>query len=645
MSHRTLSLKKLLWLAGVLFLSWAGWRVYTLTQLVLKVQADWEALQVLAARPWPEALAEAGPVIAAARQDVLQLRQSSAVWLWVAPLLAWVPAYGADIAAAPQLLDLATYLLTAADEAGRELLPVMQSMIASEEPMSLPQVVAALAQAKAPLQRAQTALAQAAAVRAMVATGQLSPRLRLMLERTDRLMAVASPLVTLTLAAPQLLGQEQPVAYLVLLQNEDELRAGGGFISAVGVITLTQGTPLAFTVADAYALDDRTLPYPPAPEPLRKYMLTPVWLLRDVNWEPHYPQTAALAERWYTAVRPHTFSGVIALDQTAIRLMVRATGPIQPEGTEVVTAANVEDYMRAQWSSASGETVNAEWWQQRKEFMRSLGAALLTALPTASPPALASALSQALNEKHILVWLKDSSAAAAVAQLGWDGAVRPGEGDYVMLIDSNIGFNKVNAIVQVELHYTVDLTAAPTPTATVTIQYTHPLTDVVPCRHWADYGRGEYTEMIHRCYWDYWRVLLPRQAQLIAVPQNAVPPDQLLSGRGEYSPARVSPGVADTREVAGLFVLPPGKTHTLTLVYHLPAGIVTIPSPGQAEYRLRLQKQPGVNVLPVTVTVLYPQPWQLLSTSLPAAEVAAGSWRYSGRVATDMELQMIFATP
>ena len=56
-------------------------------------------------------------------------------------------------------------------------------------------------------------------------------------------MAALRDGLELAQALPSLLGADKPAEYLLLAQNPDELRATGGFIGAVGVLTLDQGRP------------------------------------------------------------------------------------------------------------------------------------------------------------------------------------------------------------------------------------------------------------------------------------------------------------------------------------------------------------------------------------------------------------------
>ncbi len=68
--------------------------------------------------------------------------------------------------------------------------------------------------------------------------------------------------------------------YLLLVQNEDELRPTGGFITAAGSLLLDNGQISGMNFEDSGDLDNWDKPYPVAPWQLRQYMNSPVLVFR-----------------------------------------------------------------------------------------------------------------------------------------------------------------------------------------------------------------------------------------------------------------------------------------------------------------------------------------------------------------------------
>jgi len=63
-----------------------------------------------------------------------------------------------------------------------------------------------------------------------------------------------------------------------------------------------------------------------------------------------------------------------------------------------------------------------------------------------------------LNEHHLLLKFDGPSMTDILARHRWDGTVRPKKGDFLMAVDTNVGFNKTNAVVTSTMVYDVDLT-------------------------------------------------------------------------------------------------------------------------------------------------------------------------------------------
>ena len=95
-----------------------------------------------------------------------------------------------------------------------------------------------------------------------------------------------------------------PRTYLVLVQNSHELRATGGFIAAVGRVSVDGGRLVDFDFQDSYALYSDRSTYPPAPQAMQQYMGIPLLVMRDANWSPDFPTTAQVARALYMLKRP-----------------------------------------------------------------------------------------------------------------------------------------------------------------------------------------------------------------------------------------------------------------------------------------------------------------------------------------------------
>jgi hypothetical protein len=156
-------------------------------------------------------------------------------------------------------------------------------------------------------------------------------------------------------------------------------------------------------------------------------------------------------------------------------------------------------------------------------------------------------------------------------------------GDYLFAVDSNVGFNKVNPLIEQDILYTVHLDGTQ-PAAELRIRYTHrSQVRLDVCVHESRYGET-YQDMMDRCYWDYIRVFVPSGAELL---QREGLED------GDLAEPEQGRAVMD-----GLLVLPPGETREVVFRYRLPAQVVS----GDT-YHLYVQKQSGTWGVPLHVVV------------------------------------------
>ena len=537
-------------------------------------------------------------MLAAARSDLAALethlgaaRSAGRPFLWLMPKLGWVPRYGATLAAAPLLLDMGVELAGGGRQTLDALAPLTEELGDGQGFDLLAAALPVIAAAAPQLAAADTRLARAQELRASI-QGELHPRLAEQLPRLDRLLPLARTGLRAAQVAPALLGAEGPRTYLILAQNNHELRGTGGFISAVGTVRVDRGRISDLQFTDSYAVDDLSQPHPTPPIALTAQMGIDILLLRDSNWSPDFPESAQVARALYQQDRGVASDGAVALDLEAVRLLVQALGPLQAPGVdEPITGDNVVAWMKQAWGAprdSSGTVQEAQtsvWWRQRKNFVSDLAAVALAKLDggDVNITALGQAILSMLDGRHLQVAVDDPELAKTLAAQGWDGGLRPPkESDFLAVVDSNVGFNKVNAAVQQAIAYRVEPVSSGLD-ATLTLTYTHtaPAGAEPICDRSPRYG-DSYDALINRCYWDYVRVYAPGGSEL-------------LEAEGLNQPA-TEQGERGTTVFSGSFSLRPGDQRVATLRYQLPTDLPAAP------YRLFVRKQAGTLAPPLTVS-------------------------------------------
>ena len=575
--------------------SWLGLQGIRAARQFRLALADLRALEALAKSPSAEALPALRTRATALDEHLMAGQEAARPFLAVLPALGWLPGVGPTVRQIPALLTMAAETAGGMHEALDTLGPAFDLLGRPVEGDLLANITGGLASAAPGLAAADARLARAQAAREGI-HGPLNRAVAPLLVRFDRTLPLASAGLQLAQAAPDLLGANGPRSYLVLAQNSHELRATGGFISGAGVLQVDHGRIAGLKLTDSYAVDNLQQPHPDPPAALAAQMGMEILLLRDSNWSPDFAISAQVARAIYQQDQGTRTDGAIALDLEAVRLLVGALGPLQVPGVAgELTGDNVIQKMEEAWANPStGQGMapvgSADWWTKRKDFMGPMVAAALAKLQTGAgvnPAALGSALMDMLDGRHLQIALDDPGPARVMAGRNWDGALRPpkpGEGDFLAVVDSNVGYNKANAAVKQQISYRV----APSGDelqATLTLTYTHtaqPLPPDQACVRIAQYG-DSYEEMMRRCYWDYLRVYAPGGSELTST-----------EGLENVS---TETGERGTSVFAGNLTLRPGDEQVVTLRYRLPAVLGGVPR------RLIVRKQGGTQAPRLVVAI------------------------------------------
>jgi len=617
----------------VSIISWAG----SVVGVGLNLLSNVREAQSLMADPGDLDPNLAGALLVDVRANVVRLDRRAG---WLVPLLGrlhWVPVAGPVLEQGPALLELADSLSELGVLVWRDFAPILASY---EQGAAAADLLPDVARALVVDQPVKIQLAD----RAGAACGDLDITVL-----PDRFVEQAGQLCKLIPllaggldaadAVPALLGLDGPSTYLLLALNEDELRPGGGFITGVGEIHIAGGRVASMEFKDSYKVDDFSLPYPDPPDPFRKFMAIDLWVFRDSNWSPDFPAAADQAISLYRPGYPVEIDGVIGIDQIGVQMLVGAIGSLElPGAAEPVTGETFFDYIHDAWAPDDGK-LDGAWWQQRKGFMADVAAAVLARVDSGDLDvvAAAKALLAMLETRHLQIHLLDASAEGFLAEQGWNGALRESSGDFLMVAEGNIGYNKVSTSVARSLSYEADL-RDPIPYARVGLQYEHLGQESEACVPEISYDLS-YVEMMDRCYWAYTRLLVPQGALLLEATETPIAAENLITGVAW--PGQVDVTAVDPYTAFGLgFLLPATASQQLTYAYQLPASVVQRTGEGRYTYDLLIQKQAGVLTQDVDVVLRLPRNAVVLGVYPGATANQDGVLLFEVQSETDIEISV-----
>lgn len=251
---------------------------------------------------------------------------------------------------------------------------------------------------------------------------------------------------------PTILGRDMPVKYLVLFQNNMELRPTGGFIGSFALVTFNQGKIVGLNVSDVYTADGQLKGYVEPPSPIKDYLGEANWFLRDSNWDPDFPSSATTAEWFLEKEIGESVDGVIAVDLEFARELIGEIGPIYlSDFGKEINSDNLYEITQYE--------VEKDFFpgsQKKATFLTALARELMDELiniPADKYIDVGKAITSSLDEKHIQVFLHNKITQRALADLGWDGGVYQPTcsgncyADWLGVVDSNVGVNKANYFI------------------------------------------------------------------------------------------------------------------------------------------------------------------------------------------------------
>ena len=555
-----------------------------------------------------------------ARANFLTLKNETEFLMPLTPYLGWVPTIGPLLINADHFVEIGDAGTETAVHAMRGLKPALAVLQTEDSGESrLPALVTVIGDARPDLAHAEISFQQVVgAYEQLEKTEAFPEQLQPIFALADEMIPMAQDGFKIVQVLPQIAGADRPKTYLILAQNDDELRATGGFITGVGVLTVDNGRIMQLDFQDAVLVDsigNGLYDYPP--QPFQQFMGLDYFVFRDANFWPDFPTSAENAMKLYALgqnLDPTAFDGVIAIDQPFLELLVEGTGPIPINGTELtLTGENVIDTLRNTWvsrSEADGDF--REWLFSRKDFLSIFAGEIRNRLEndisSVNPILLSRNMYEAIQTKRLQLYFRDPEVVKVLEVIEWDGRIENRSNqDYLAIIDTNMGYNKVNLNIEKNVAYQIDLENK---TANLDIQYIHlsPPQEEKSCAQdfYDEYVQAtSYLEIANQCYFNYLRVYAPANSNLIESSQHTVPNEILIPNPNWDHEAQTVQELNDLTTFYNFFMLPWGQTTNVNLNYSLPAQIIKTGN-GLQSYQLFLQKQAGTGTQATKITIELP---------------------------------------
>jgi hypothetical protein len=362
---------------------------------------------------------------------------------------------------------------------------------------------------------------------------------------------------------PRALGYPNPRSYLILNQNDTELRPTGGFMGSVAILTLHRGKITDFYVDDTYRIDGQLA----AAQTGEK-------VIPNANFDPDFPSSAKYITKLYEEAGGGTPDGVIAINTQVMSAFMQVIGDIElPNRKLTVTSDNFAEVIY-------GEIQKVEKTSTPKAVLSELSPILMQKIMSMSREdmnQLMPLLVDQLTKKNIMIYSRTSDLEKILATLDWSGELyqTAPKQDYLMIARANMGAVKSSYNIQDDIQHQVNISSTGEITEKLILTYVHT-------------GTGKKPDGTNK---DYIRVYLPQGTTV----KNII---------GYDIAEKVVTEPAHEKTFFGFYVTTePNETKKIILDYQLP---FTLNLEKGESYSVYIQKQAGTINTTLTSTLKAP---------------------------------------
>jgi hypothetical protein len=372
--------------------------------------------------------------------------------------------------------------------------------------------------------------------------------------------------------ANNLLGHESEKRYVVLFQNNNEIRATGGFIGSFALFDVYQGEIVHLEIPEGglYDLEAGQTTKLKAPQALS--LINSGFNIWDANWWYNFPSSAKKIIWFYQQAGASSLDGVIAINANVLAELLAVMGPVDmPEYGITINQENIFDVLQEEVELNYDEELN-----KPKAVIADLVPLVLERLLAnkEEQAAIVEVFAKTLAAKDIQIYSQDETTQKYLNDFAWSGQMLDYNRDYLAVINTNIAGGKTDN----NIYQTIDHQANVSTSGEIinTLKITRS-------------NRGEEEALFSGIYGgnaSYLRIYTPLGSQFIEAVGFDKIPDNYFAGNEN---AQIDKDLAqeeikmidnvsateiytslDKTVFANWMTLAPGETKTVLLKYKLP---------------------------------------------------------------------------
>lgn len=406
----------------------------------------------------------------------------------------------------------------------------------------------------------------------------------------------------------EILGHQKAKKYLLVFQNNSEMRPTGGFIGSYGILNLDRGQIKNLFIDGIFNIDGQLYEKVIPPRPIQK--ISTAWSTHDANWFADFPTSAKKITWFFEKTGGPTVDGVIAITPTVIEELLKITGPIEMPSYGVTLRTD-------NFVEVTQYKIEVDYDKEQKEPKKILAdftpllLERISKLSFKDLPKVLEVFNNALTQKHILLYFIDQELQAQIEAQGWAGKLEEAPRDYLNVINTNICGYKTDRMIKQEIQHQAEVQEDGSVIDTLTIIRHHQ-------------GGDQDYDWWNQVNANYLRVYVPLGSKLISASgqtlQAYVPPIDYQAQGFQPDPdvsAQESSLVIDpasgthifkesSKTVFGNWIFTsPGETTAVVYKYKLPFKL-DLEKEGQ-DFSILIQKQAGMVSNNLRAEIILPQ--------------------------------------
>lgn len=389
---------------------------------------------------------------------------------------------------------------------------------------------------------------------------------------------------------PEILGIEREKKYLVLFQDNMELRPGGGIIDSYGVLKLKEGKIADFVIHDTDDADKQLRGHVEPPFAIRRHLPSVHWYMRDSNFDVDFVKSASSSANFLYAETGEKVSGVIAVDTSLVK------------------------DISSLFEQASGNSIS--YFE------------------------IAERIADSLTQKRLMVAFNNDLQKVLDAN-GWSSFLwgEKEEGgksinDFLGINEANLGVNKINNFIYRNIRQEAAVGDDGSVSSEIVIKYKNAATSS---------SGGDYK--------NYLRLILPFDTKISEISINGISQsiidaitDPLVYEAKNFKPPvglEVEKINKENKTIYGFMInVPAGEIVKVKVKYNLAVKIAK--DQNAFSYNLKLFKQPGIDSISYSFSLIYPDNFNVVNVS-DGIEKEKGKLIYSKKITKDEDVMADFA--